>query len=647
MHHAVTLFSFHRGPAECQPTITAMSPATSPSLPPPTSSSGMAGRRRWQMELQEIKLCVLAMCGSSDLVWKMLQSFMSNIFRKKGRSGTGSSEKKLLSRRDIVFDFEDKCGERSTDAAADEFLDASPTVRKSFSDRHCTTRIESLTLSCLDSANRQNVDTREYRVFVGTWNVAGKPPNSSLDIDDFLQIEGLPDIYVLGFQEIVPLNAGNVLVVEDNEPAAKWLALIYQALNKPQQQQQQQQQQQDQPSSGDELSPTESSIAAAAAASTSTSTTHHLRQNTRDRDPSIPKSSSGGSLLFFHKPSLKALSKNYRVNSALVKTCTCMADPSVMQRRARDMRDFICRIEASDDLDAATTTIAPEGDPMTTTRAGAGSGNGMNYCLIASKQMVGIFLSVWVRRELVQNVGHLRVDSVGRGIMGRLGNKGCIAMSMTLHQTSVCFVCSHLASGEKEGDEVRRNADVAEILKSTQFPKICKVPGQRIPEKIIDHDRIIWLGDLNYRIALSYDETRALMEENDWDTLLENDQLMIERQAGRVFKGWKEGKIYFAPTYKYKQNTDSYAGETTKSKKNRRTPAWCDRILWHGQGIEQLQYIRGESRFSDHRPVCSVFIVEADVDNGSRIRKGYSTLDSRIHCESPSPIPQRHSFYDF
>ena len=37
---------------------------------------------------------------------------------------------------------------------------------------------------------------------------------------------------------------------------------------------------------------------------------------------------------------------------------------------------------------------------------------------------------------------------------------------------------------------------------------------------------------------------------------------MIERQAGRVFKGWKEGKIYFAPTYKYKLNSDTYAGET-------------------------------------------------------------------------------------
>lgn len=48
----------------------------------------------------------------------------------------------------------------------------------------------------------------------------------------------------------------------------------------------------------------------------------------------------------------------------------------------------------------------------------------------------------------------------------------------------------------------------------------------------------------------------------------------MEREAGKVFDGWKEGNIYFAPTYKYAQNSDAYSGETTKSKKKRRTPAW-------------------------------------------------------------------------
>jgi hypothetical protein len=41
----------------------------------------------------------------------------------------------------------------------------------------------------------------------------------------------------------------------------------------------------------------------------------------------------------------------------------------------------------------------------------------------------------------------------------------------------------------------------------------------------LNYRRIIWLGDLNYRVALSYDETKSLLEDNDWDTLLERDQV--------------------------------------------------------------------------------------------------------------------------
>jgi hypothetical protein len=59
---------------------------------------------------------------------------------------------------------------------------------------------------------------------------------------------------------------------------------------------------------------------------------------------------------------------------------------------------------------------------------------------------------------------------------------------MTLYQTSFCFICSHLASGEKEGDELRRNLDVLEILRLTQFRRICRRAGRRIPEKILDHE---------------------------------------------------------------------------------------------------------------------------------------------------------------
>ena len=61
-------------------------------------------------------------------------------------------------------------------------------------------------------------------------------------------------------------------------------------------------------------------------------------------------------------------------------------------------------------------------------------------------------------------------------------------------------------------------------------------------------------------------------------------QLTVEREAGRVFVGFSEGRIQFAPTYKYIQNTDSYAGETAKTKKKRRTPSWWVLKL-HSKGI--------------------------------------------------------------
>jgi len=38
--------------------------------------------------------------------------------------------------------------------------------------------------------------------------------------------------------------------------------------------------------------------------------------------------------------------------------------------------------------------------------------------------------------------------------------------------------------------------------------------------------RIIWLGDLNYRIALSYCSAKALVEMHNWKQLLEKDQVI-------------------------------------------------------------------------------------------------------------------------
>ncbi|KAH1213345.1 Type IV inositol polyphosphate 5-phosphatase 9 [Glycine max] len=71
------------------------------------------------------------------------------------------------------------------------------------------------------------------RIFVSTWNVGGIAPDEGLNMEDLLETcNNSCDIYVLGFQEIVPLKASNVLGYENNKISTKWNSIIGKALNK-------------------------------------------------------------------------------------------------------------------------------------------------------------------------------------------------------------------------------------------------------------------------------------------------------------------------------------------------------------------------------------------------------------------------------
>lgn len=242
---------------------------------------------------------------------------------------------------------------------------------------------------------------------------------------------------------------------------------------------------------------------------------------------------------------------------------------------------------------------------------------------VASKQMVGIFITVWVKSEVRHHIRDLKVSCVGCGIMGCLGNKGSVSVSLSFHRTSFCFVCTHLASGQKQGDEIRRNSDVAEILKRTRFSRDAK-SGLELPQTIQGHDRIIWFGDLNYRLTIAESKAKSLIHRKDWEKLRLSDQLQMEKNAGRVFEGWEEGHIDFAPTYKYAAHSDHYCCAQDKPGGKRRVPAWCDRVLWYGKGMKQLSYERGESRFSDHRQVSAIFATELEVISKRKLKKKLS-----------------------
>ncbi|GLJ15963.1 hypothetical protein SUGI_0263990 [Cryptomeria japonica] len=393
---------------------------------------------------------------------------------------------------------------------------------------------------------------REYKVFVGTWNVGGMSAPDDLELEEWLCRNKSCDIYVIGFQESVPLKAGKVLGSEDSRAADKWDALIDKALNR--------------------------------------APKAHL-----NRAPKAPPSHSGKTQFDFQFQA---------DNLGLV-----------------DFGWSSCKDDtAQPNVGLLPTEINLEGmaDPVEKGKWGSGR---QRYERIVCKQMVGLYVTIWVSCPLVPFVRDIRVSCVGCGIMGYLRNKGSISISLRLHQSNLCFVCVHLASGHKEGDEARRNSDVAEILKRTIFSRSSSILS---PRTIMGHDGIIWFGDLNYRIALCDEKARHLIEKTDWTTLQWSDELKTEQKAGRVFQQWKEGTINFAPTYKYAPNSDHYSGTQIKAGGKRRVPAWCDRILWYGNGLEQISYERAEYKLSDHRPVSAIFTSTVDALCKRKVEKSVS-----------------------
>ncbi|KAH6791545.1 DNAse I-like superfamily protein [Perilla frutescens var. hirtella] len=499
------------------------------------------------------------------------------------------------------------------------------TIKKSKTEKSTRRTSDRVRRSKIDLDASQLTDVQNYRIFVATWNVAGKSPPSYLNLEEWLHTSPPADVYVLGFQEIVPLNAGNVLGTEDNGPARKWLALIRETLN------------------------------SLPGSSGNCRTPSPVPDPIVELDDDFEGTNREKASSFFQRRSFQSLSRSMRImendnslSQPRLDRRYSVCDRAMYGHRSSDYYDPNGRWDcSSDDEDGPSASHCTYYSPVAFNGSVSLEDRDRHpgqsrYCLVASKQMVGIFLTVWIKRDLRDAVRNLKVSCVGRGLMGYLGNKGSISISMSLHQTSFCFICSHLTSGEKDGDELRRNSDVMEILRKTRFPRVHGMGDDNSPRTVLEHDRIIWLGDLNYRIALSYRCAKALVEMRNWRVLLENDQLRIEQRHGRVFSGWNEGRIYFPPTYKYSNNSDRYAGENMHPKEKRRTPAWCDRILWHGRGIQQLSYVRGESRFSDHRPVYSIFLAEVESINRNRIKKSTTYSSSRVEAEEL--LPYAHGY---
>jgi len=213
------------------------------------------------------------------------------------------------------------------------------------------------------------------------------------------------------------------------------------------------------------------------------------------------------------------------------------------------------------------------------------------YILLRSGQLVGAALMIFVKSSALKNIKNVEGSVKKTGMSGIAGNKGAVAIRMDYANTRICFVTAHLAAGFANYEE--RNRDFRTISHGLRFQR---------NRSIEDHDTIIWLGDFNYRIGLSDEKARRLIQAGDLETLYSNDQLNLQMVAGRTFPHYSEARITFMPSYKYNNGTDEY-----DTSEKARIPAWCDRVLRKGSNLRQINYTTAPLRFSDHRPVYATF----------------------------------------
>ncbi|KAL8159013.1 hypothetical protein V2J09_000550 [Rumex salicifolius] len=534
------------------------------------------------------------------------------------------------------------------------FLDA---PSRSYKSRHRRGNSETL--------RAQYINTKDVRVTIASWNVAGKIPDADLDIDEWLCMDELADIYIIGFQEVVPLSAGNVLGAEDNTPISKWKEIIRRTLNGTPESESNYKSFSAPPSPIMRTTSTADVLADKVGAPTmeliSNSAVVSASGLTIDGSEFKPISDTvRKSVMRIYGIDVdsrldwpdhlldapRAVSSNMKLRRVVSSLGRCGSDwrenplvsdnISVWRKEGRHSSGNLRSPYAADQKQEIKETLEEEVSDASDESNGeeydnffdelpeeieqlTDSRSRLKYVRIISKQMVGIYVSVWIRRKLRQHITNLKVSPVGVGLMGYMGNKGSVSVSMSLYQSRLCFVCSHLTSGHKYGDEQRRNADVNEILKRTRFTSLLDTTDQ--PCTIPSHDQIFWFGDLNYRLNMLDVEIRKLVASKQWNALINSDQLTKELRNGRVFGGWKEGPINFPPTYKYAINSDRYVGENPKEGEKKRSPAWCDRILWSGKGIRQQFYRGADIKMSDHRPVSSMFTVEVEAVDHRKLQR--------------------------
>ena len=297
------------------------------------------------------------------------------------------------------------------------------------------------------------------------------------------------------------------------------------------------------------------------------------------------------------------------------------------------------------DINSAAEALRPYNDsaPATRWKEAMAAALPEGYVLVAEQQCLGLLLLVYASPSIASTISSVSTTSVGTGLMGYMANKGAVAARLVLGQTTkMVFVNCHLAAGNDKASLERRNWDVSQIIQRTRFSPIDHGNGvmDELGDYIGEEDFAFWFGDLNYRLSdIPGDDVRRLLllhTRNEYGqddktrqiidrelklkedakskdvmaggeaiepsmdpasplttiaSLMIHDQLHAQMRLRKAFhEGWQEGPIQFLPTYKY----DIGSVGMFDSSEKRRSPSWCDRILYRTK--KHYQYWRQQAK---------------------------------------------------
>lgn len=238
---------------------------------------------------------------------------------------------------------------------------------------------------------------------------------------------------------------------------------------------------------------------------------------------------------------------------------------------------------------------------------------GDKYITIDSLVLWAIRMIVLVKEKHVAKISCVETGQRATGFLNICGNKGGLCVTFKFNETRLCFIGCHLAAREERIEQ--RNTNVYEICDDIGVGYRELDPSQ--------YDYCFWMGDVNYRVDLPFDDGVKLANQKRYDKLLDNDQLLRLMKQGVVFHGFQEGKINFAPSYRYN------VGDRQFSREKSRTPSYCDRVLYRALPLNYIVQERYDSpssiTTSDHSPVYATFTID------TRLR--YLSLFSQ-------PVPQ-------